>query len=109
GVVAEEDRALELRAGAQIERALGELAELDLGHSPAEVLAAVTEIAVPMWRGPTQGRVRVISPSRARARRVSHLFVCSLQDGDFPRRDTRRPPPAARARAALAPPPPPHA
>ena len=41
--------------------------------------------------GPTEGRVRVISPYRARARRVAHMFVCSLQDGDFPRRDTGGP------------------
>ena len=44
-----------------------------------------------MWRGPTEGRVRVISPYRARARRVAHMFVCSMQDGDFPRRDTGGP------------------
>ena len=35
GAVAEEDRALELRAGAEIERALAELAELGLPHSPS--------------------------------------------------------------------------
>jgi RecB family exonuclease len=91
GVVAEEDRALELRAGAEIERALAELAELGLPHTPQDVIAAVTELDVPMWRGPTEGRVRVISPYRARARRVAHLFVCSMQDGDFPRRDTGGP------------------
>ncbi|HKH41801.1 MAG TPA: PD-(D/E)XK nuclease family protein [Solirubrobacterales bacterium] len=91
GVVTEEDRALELRAGAEIEQALTELAALGLPHSPQEVIAAVTELDVPMWRGPTEGRVRVISPYRARARRVAHMFVCSMQDGDFPRRDTGGP------------------
>jgi RecB family exonuclease len=91
GAVAEEDRALELRAGSEIERALAELAELGLPHSPQDVIAAISELDVPMWRGPTEGRVRVISPYRARARRVAHLFVCSLQDGDFPRRDTGGP------------------
>src|SRR5215212_8027659 len=58
-----------------------------------------------MWRGPTEGRVRVISPYRARARRVAHLFVCSLQDGDFPRRDTGGPLLSDDARAALGLPP----
>jgi ATP-dependent helicase/DNAse subunit B len=91
GAVAEEDRALELRAGAEIERALAELAELGLPVSPGDVIAAVSELDVPMWRGPTEGRVRVISPYRARARRVAHMFVCSMQDGDFPRRDTGGP------------------
>jgi ATP-dependent helicase/nuclease subunit B len=89
--VAEEDRALELRAGGEIERALTELAELGLPHSPGDVIAAISELDVPMWRGPTEGRVRVISPYRARARRVAHMFVCSMQDGDFPRRDTGGP------------------
>jgi len=89
--VAGEDRALERRAGAEIERALTELAELGLPHSPQDVIAAVSELDVPMWRGPTEGRVRVISPYRARARRVAHMFVCSMQDGDFPRRDTGGP------------------
>ena len=91
GVVAEEDRALELRAGAEIEKAMVELAELGLPHSAADVIAAVSDLDVPMWRGPTEGRVRVISPYRARARRVAHLFVSSMQDGDFPRRDTGGP------------------
>jgi ATP-dependent helicase/DNAse subunit B len=91
GAVAEEDRALELRAGAEIEKALTELAELGLPHSPQDVIAAVAELDVPMWRGPTEGRVRVISPYRARARRVAQMFVCSMQDGDFPRRDTGGP------------------
>ncbi|HEY1237605.1 MAG TPA: PD-(D/E)XK nuclease family protein [Solirubrobacterales bacterium] len=91
GAVAEEDRALELRAGAEIEKALAELAELGLSHTAEDVVAAVSELDVPMWRGPTEGRVRVISPYRARARRVAQMFVCSMQDGDFPRRDTGGP------------------
>ena len=103
--VAAADRALELRAGAEIERALEELAELDLAPSPAELIAAVAALEVPMWRGPTEGRVRVISPYRARARRVGHMFVASLQDGDFPRRDTGGPLLSDEARAALALPP----
>ena len=102
GAVADEDRALELRAGAEIERALAELAELGLPHSPRDVIAAISDLEVPMWRGPTEGRVRVISPYRARARRVAHLFVCSMQDGDFPRRDTGGPLLSDDARRALA-------
>ena len=100
--MAGEDRSLELRAGAEIEQALAELAELDLPHTPQDVIAAVAGLEVPMWRGPTEGRVRVISPYRARARRVAHLFACSLQDGDFPRRDTGGPLLSDEARAALA-------
>ena len=103
--IAGEDRALELRAGAEIETALMELAEIGLPHSAAEVIAAVAALEVPMWRGPTAGRVRVISPYRARARRVRHLFIASLQDGDFPRRDSGGPLLSDDARAALALPP----
>ena len=105
GAVASDDRALELRAGAEIERAFGELAELGLSASAAEAIGALGDLDVPMWRGPTEGRVRVISPYRARARRVAHLFVCSLQDGDFPRRDTGGPLLSDDARATLALPP----
>lgn len=99
--IVSEERALELRAGAELERSLEELADLGLPHSPADVIAAVTELLVPIWRGPTQGRVRVISPYRARARRVGHMFVASLQDGDFPRRDTGGPLLSDEARAGL--------
>jgi ATP-dependent helicase/nuclease subunit B len=105
GATAGEDRALELRAGAAIERALGELADLGLAADAVDVIAAVGSLEVPMWRGPTEGRVRVISPYRARARRVAHVFVCSMQDGDFPRRDTGGPLLSDDARAALALPP----
>jgi ATP-dependent helicase/DNAse subunit B len=101
GSVASEDRALELRAGSEIERALDELSRIDLPHSPADAVAAIAELRVPLWRGPTEGRVRVLSPYRARARRVRHLFVASLQDGDFPRRDAGGPLLSDDARAAL--------
>src|SRR4029077_18538753 len=102
GAVAEDDRALELRAGAEIERALVELAELGLSHSAADVIAAVSELDVPMWRGPTEGRGRVLRPYKGRGPRRAHLFVCSMQDGDFPRRDTGGPLLSDEARRALA-------
>jgi ATP-dependent helicase/nuclease subunit B len=101
GALASDARALELRAGAEIERTLVELAELELPASHEDAIAAIDALEVPMWRGPTEGRVRVISPYRARARRVDHLFVCSLQDGDFPRRDTGGPLLSDDARAAV--------
>ncbi len=83
-----EDRSLELRAGAEIERCLLELADLSLPMDAGQLVSVLGELTVPLWRGPTEGRVRVISPYRARARRVRHMFICSLQDGEFPRRDT---------------------
>jgi DNA-binding transcriptional ArsR family regulator len=87
---------LELRAAAAAAATLTDLAELDAmpgcaAPSPAEVLELLEEVRVPLWRGPTEGRVRVLSPHRARAARARHLFVASLQDGEFPGGQTQDP------------------
>ena len=86
GELPDDDRALELRAGAAAERALGELADLGLPASPGDAIEAIEAAEVPLWRGPATGRVRVLSPYRVRAGRMDHLFVASLQEGEFPRR-----------------------
>ena len=39
---------------------------------------------MPFWRGPAEGRIRIMSPYRARAARVRALFCASLHDGEFP-------------------------
>jgi ATP-dependent helicase/DNAse subunit B len=78
---------LELRAAAEAGRALAEISEIGGADGADEVIAALEDLRVPLWRGPAEGRVRVLSPYRARARRVGHLFVASLQEGDFPTRD----------------------
>ncbi|HEV7771270.1 MAG TPA: PD-(D/E)XK nuclease family protein [Solirubrobacterales bacterium] len=79
---------LELRAAAAISTALAELAELgDLAPAPAELAATVAGIQFRVWSGPVEGRVRIASPYRLRAARFDHVFVASLQDGEFPRRD----------------------
>ena len=36
------------------------------------------------WRGPATGRVRIMSPYRARAARARVLFCAGLQEGEFP-------------------------
>ena len=81
--------ALELRAGVAAAELLDELASVgalpgceapDLG----EALAALESASVPHWRGPASGRIRILSPSRARVARVRALFCASLQDGEFP-------------------------
>jgi ATP-dependent helicase/DNAse subunit B len=85
-------RALELRAAAAAEQALLEVAELDPeGLGPAELEEILGTITVRQHQGTASGRVRVLSPYRLRARRVQHLFICSLQDGEFPRRDPTSP------------------
>ena len=79
---------LELRAAAAIAAALGDLAELPGLAPPAEgPIATLRELRFDAWSGPVEGRVRIASPYRLRASRFEHVFVASLQDGEFPRRD----------------------
>ncbi len=77
--------ALELRAAHAARSAFEELAALgELAPEPRGALAALDDVAVPLWSGPVEGRVRIVSPYRVRAGRARHLFVSSLQDGEFP-------------------------
>jgi hypothetical protein len=81
--------ALELRAGVAAAELLTELAGVgDLPGCDQPDLAAAIEAlesaSVPTWRGPASGRVRIMSPYRARAARARALFIAALQDGDFP-------------------------
>jgi ATP-dependent helicase/DNAse subunit B len=102
----ERERRLELRAAAAAAGALEELAEIPgIDDGPAEALACLEALEVGLWRGPTDGHVRVTSPYRIRARRVHHLFVASLQEGEFPRHDPGDPllPDDARAELGLPP------
>jgi ATP-dependent helicase/DNAse subunit B len=79
---------LELRSASTISSALEELAELGgMAPGPAELGATVAELDFRVWSGPVEGRVRIASPYRLRAGRFDHVFVASLQDGEFPRRD----------------------
>jgi RecB family exonuclease len=87
---------LKLRAASVAASALDELAALSglPGYgapSHMDALELLEEVRVPLWRGPTDGRVRVLSPYRARATRARHLFVASLQDGEFPGTETADP------------------
>jgi hypothetical protein len=81
--------ALELRAGVAAAELLAELAQV--GSLPgceqpdlAEAIEAIESASVPHWRGPAAGRIRILSPYRARAARARVLFCASLQDGEFP-------------------------
>jgi ATP-dependent helicase/DNAse subunit B len=84
---------LEQLAAAAIANALSERAELDgLAPAPAALAATLAEIEVRVWSGPAEGRVRIADPYRLRAARFDRVFVASLQDGEFPRRDGRADP-----------------
>jgi RecB family exonuclease len=79
---------LELRAAGAIAGALGDLAALgSLAPAPDRLAATVAGLDFRVWSGPVEGRVRIASPYRLRAARFDHVFVGSLQDGEFPRRD----------------------
>ncbi|MDX6624412.1 MAG: hypothetical protein QOE75_2344 [Solirubrobacterales bacterium] len=88
GPMPEPGDGVELRAAAAIAAALEELAELGPMAPPPEQLATtIAELEFRVWAGPVEGRVRIASPYRLRAGRFDHVFVGSLQDGEFPRRD----------------------
>ncbi len=79
---------LELRAAAAISTALAELTDKpELAPGPAELAATIEGVRFRSWSGPVEGRVRIASPYRLRAARFDHVFVGSLQDGEFPRRE----------------------
>ncbi len=79
---------LELRAAAEISAALADLVEAaGLAPPPGRLAATIEQLRLRVWSGPVEGRVRIASPYRLRAARFDHVFVASLQDGEFPRRD----------------------
>lgn len=78
----------ELRAAAAIAGSLAELSELgDLAPAAGELAGTIAELRFSGWSGPVAGRVRIAGPYRLRAARFDHVFIASLQDGEFPRRD----------------------
>ena len=84
---------LEARAAGAIANALGERAALESLAPELRVLGrSLAEITVRTWTGPATGRVRIGDPGRMRAARFDHVFVASLQDGEFPRREGRADP-----------------
>jgi ATP-dependent helicase/DNAse subunit B len=82
---------VELRAGVAAAELLEELALV--GRLPgcpepdlADAAEALDVAGVRAWRGPAEGRVRIVSPYRVRAGRASHLFCAAMQEGVFPGR-----------------------
>ncbi len=94
--------ALEARTAGAIANALSERAELDgLVPSPESLAHTVGAIGVLAWSGPVEDRIRIADPRRVRAARFDHVFVASLQDGEFPRRTGADPFLSERQRQAL--------
>jgi ATP-dependent helicase/DNAse subunit B len=102
GEVPERSAAHELRAGERIATTAEELADLEgLEPAPAELIATLEALTMRAWTGPVEGRVRIASPYELRASRFGHLFVASLQDGEFPRHRSDGPFLSEEQRAAL--------
>ncbi len=97
---------LELRAGIAAAELLAELAAvggLEGCDAPtlddaAEALEAAT---VRSWQGSALGRVRILSPYRARGERARFLFLAGMQEGAFPSSGTGDPLLGEAARSAL--------
>ena len=76
---------------------------------PDRVLSVLRELRVHLGEPPQPDRVQVAKPEAIRARRFHAVFVCGLQEGEFPRGaragavPARRGPPRHRARQRAAP------
>ncbi len=102
GFVPSGGASVELRAAAEIGRAMAETVALGVGvPRPGEIAELLEHVRVPLWTGSTEGRVRILSPYRLRATRLRHLFVAALSDGSFPARVPADPLLADERRGAL--------
>jgi RecB family exonuclease len=92
----------ELRGAAAVASALAELTDLPgLAPNLRELIQTLEGIRFRAWSGPAAGRVRIAGAQRLRAARFDHVFVASLQDGEFPRRERGDPFLSQAQRAAL--------
>ena len=82
-----------LKAGQQALRDLHALASADprieLDHARLEERLA--RIDVQLGEGPRPDRVQIAKPEEVRARRFQALFVCGLQEAEFPRPESTEP------------------
>lgn len=83
--VLDADEALDARALAALEQAVGELEALGRPAGPGELLELLDALTVAVAPPPTERAVRVAEPLQIRARRYRVVFVCGLQEGEFPR------------------------
>jgi ATP-dependent helicase/DNAse subunit B len=81
------DEALDAAALAALTAAVGELSALDPEPTAAESLDLLAELEVDAGDGTADepGAVLVSDPISVRARRFRVVFVCGLQEGEFPR------------------------
>jgi RecB family exonuclease len=94
---------IETQAGTAIARACRELESIPdvRGTGLEEIRAAIESGAVKLWSVPAAGTVRIASPYSLRAKRFSHLFMASQQEGGIHDTDRAGPFLSAADRAAL--------
>jgi RecB family exonuclease len=85
------DEELDARALAALLRALEELSELGQPLTPAELIELLETLPVAAGQPPAPGAVLLAEPLEIRARRFRAVFVCGLQEGEFPRPATPEP------------------
>jgi ATP-dependent helicase/DNAse subunit B len=80
------DEAAALAAGRRALEQLRELARLgpEQPGGPGETLEVLERLELMSGEQPVAGRVAVVDPLGLRARRVEVLFVCGMQEGEFP-------------------------
>ncbi|MFL5823538.1 MAG: PD-(D/E)XK nuclease family protein [Solirubrobacteraceae bacterium] len=83
--VLEAHEELDARALSALLAALGELDELGLVPSGAELVGLLEQLEVSGGRPIRPGAVEISEPLAIRARRYRAVFVCGLQEGQFPR------------------------
>ena len=76
---------LDARALATVLGALEELGDLGESLSSEELIETLTALEVRARPVPAGGSVLLAEPTAIRARRFRAVFVCGLQDGEFPR------------------------
>jgi ATP-dependent helicase/DNAse subunit B len=79
------DEALDARALAALEGAVSELDAVGRRPAGVELLALLDELGVRAGAAPGIGEVRLAEPLQIRARRYRMVFLCGLQEGEFPR------------------------
>ncbi len=94
---------IEVQAGTAITRAAKELTEIQDSRSTGidEIRAAIESGAVKLWSVPAAGTVRIASPYSLRAKRFSHLFMASQQEGGIHDMDRAGPFLSAKDRTLL--------
>jgi ATP-dependent helicase/DNAse subunit B len=80
----EPGEALDAHALAVVQKALGEIAELGERLDGPELIALLEGLQVPTGAPARPGAVLLAEPLAIRARRFRAVFVCGLQEGEFP-------------------------